>query len=195
MDIIIVAAMDVSGDPSIGNHGFIGIVIGTKESIDSMAKHLGSNKIHMSEIKHKKDRDSIISQLKFDNRNNIALCVKLNRDVVISRIRKMKRIRQQNIPNKKILRAYNKFVLYHLREKITNFLTKYGYTLSDIVFECDMDCRTLLKDNGLGYTDKNTAHMLSDIIAWANNNNKEPKGVISIDLTEIIEIELKKAFR
>ncbi len=130
--------MDASGDPSIDNHGFIGVVIGTKESIDSMAKHLGSNKIHMSEIKHKKDRDSIISQLKFDNRHNLH-CVKLNRDVVISR---MKRIKQQNIPNKKILRAYNKFVRYHLREKTTNFLTKYGYTLSDIVFECDMDCRT-----------------------------------------------------
>ena len=64
--------------------------------------------------------------------------------------------------------------------------------LSDVVFQCDHDCVGFAKDNGLRYSKKGDMHTLSDIVAWANNKNREPKGVISMDLTTLLEVELKK---
>ena len=37
---MIIGGMDVSGNPNVGNYVFMGMVIGTKESIDSIVKLL-----------------------------------------------------------------------------------------------------------------------------------------------------------
>ena len=58
-------------------------------------------------------------------------------------------------------------------------------------FECDSDCVKFLKDNGLKYADAGETHMLSDIVAWANQRNNEPEGVVEINLADIIKTELE----
>ena len=73
------------------------------------------------------------------------------------------------------------------------FLTMHDHALSDVLFQTDADCVNFLKDNGVGSTDASRAHMLSDIVAWANNRNRESlRGVISIDLTVTIRENLRE---
>ena len=186
-------AVDVSGDPEYGNYKFMGLVIGTNKGIRSIIERLGNNKIHMSTIKNKKDQLKIIRQLNFDNKEIIAFCIRIEKDKVIKKIKEMKK--NKNIGHQKIMRVYNHLLMYHLREKITLFLNKHNYSMSEVIFQCDSDCVNFVKDNNLRHTHAGDAHMLADIVAWGNNRNKEPKGVISIDLTKVIENEMIKALK
>ena len=92
----------------------------------------------------------------------------------------------------KIFRTYHYLLLEELRDTLILFLNKHNYALSDIVFQCDSDCRNIIRDMGLHYSDPKYAHMLSDIVAWFNNKNSEPKGVISVNLTTVIKDKLIK---
>ncbi len=185
------AGIDISGDPETDHYKRMSIVIGTKESIDSIVKRLGSNKIHMNQVK-KHDHGNIISKLDFTNDQIIAFCITLDKKLIVDRIRKSRRIKQKNISSEKIFRMYNNILMYEIRESIVDFLSKHNHALSDIVFQCDQDCLNFAKDTGLRYTEVGDAHMLADIVAWANNKNIEPDGVIAMDLRDIIERRLKK---
>ena len=56
---------------------------------------------------------------------------------------------------------------YHYKNymKKLEFLHIHNYELHKIVFECDSDCRTLARDNGLKYTGLGHVHIIADIIA------------------------------
>ena len=90
---------------------------------------------------------------------------------------------------------YNYLLLQHVREKILEFTVKHNHTLSDIVFECDADCRGFVQNNGLHHGDKDYAYILSDLVAWGNNRGREPDGVISVDVTDAIETKLRHDFK
>ena len=190
----ILAGIDISGDNIVGNYKFMGIVFGTEEYIRSTVKSLGSNKIHMVKIKDKDRQDEIISKLIFNNKDNISFCVRIDRDVIIKKIKKLKIVKGKKITKIQIFRTYHYVLLKQLREKIEKFLINHNFAITDIVFQCDGDCRRFLKDNGLQHADEGDAYMLSDIVAWANNRGKEPDGVITINLTDMIERELKRIF-
>ena len=98
------------------------------------------------------------------------------------------------ISRDRVYSAHSKILLQKLHEKFLEFLRIHNYELHKIVFGCDSDCRTFARDNGLKYADPRHAHIISDIVAWANNNELEPRGVIVMDLTHEIETELKKLF-
>ena len=85
--------------------------------------------------------------------------------------------------------------MYCLLEKIKAFVTKHGNALSDVVFQCDSNCGRFAKDGGLNHKDADDAHMLADIVAWANNKNKEPAGAISMDLKKAIEEKPKQKLK
>ena len=187
----LVGAFDVSGIPKLGNHRYMGIVIGTKPNIKSIIKSMGHKKIHMSNIMTK-DHDAIISKLKFDNRQNIAFCIRINRDQIIRNVKKLSKIKHKNISNGKIYRTYDYLLFQELREMILGFLIKHKYGLSDIIFECDSDCIRFVKSSGLKPTNAGDAHMLADIVAWANNRSIEPDGVITLDLAKVIEPKMMK---
>ena len=68
-----------------------------------------------------------------------------------------------------------------------------GEELSDIVFECDSDCRNFAKDNVLKCKEKWNAHAMNNIVVWLNNHgNREPPGVISRDISKWLEEQLIK---
>ncbi len=180
--------MDASGSPNEGNYKFMAIVIGAKEDIDHIIQQSGYLSEHMNRIENKKNQDQIISALRFHNQTVIAFCIQIDKYRILNKIN----IRKKNTSKKKILQIYNQTIFKQLREKILDFLYRHNYSLDDIVFQCDSDCKDFAKDVGLKYEErKGNAFYLSDIIAWANNKNKEPKGVMEIDLTKIIETKLK----
>ncbi len=186
----LVAGMDMSGDPGMGNDKFLSIVIGTEESVDSTVKRLGSNTIHMHMVKDKKTKDDIISTLKFDSQNCIALCIRIDKTLLSKKI-----IDMDYVSAKKFYQTCNYILFKQIRPKIEEFLIKYNCTIHDVTFQCDGDCMNLAKDVGLRYGAAGNVHMLADIVAWANNRCQEPDGVISIDIRDAIKRKIMKKFR
>jgi len=189
---MLVAGIDVSGNPHTGNYKFMGIVIGTEEKIRATVKKTGLSRPHMNRIKSGATQKRIVSEMCFDGKESIALCVLVNRNAVMEQT-KQKRSAQHH--KKKIYRVYNRAVMYHIQKKIGGFLTKHGSTIHDVVWQCDGDCRNIVKENGLQYGKTGPAYRLADVVAWANNRGTEPGETIAADLTGRIGEELAKALK
>ena len=72
-------------------------------------------------------------------------------------------------------------------------MLKHNHSAQDVVFECDSDCIDIVKDGGLRYAAAGRVHDLADAVAWANNRNVEPEGVVSADrVSKIREMSYKK---
>ena len=188
------AGVDVSGSKFIGNYKFMGIVIGTQESINHIVKNLEFTQIHMNAIMDKKKQDEILARLRFNGNENIAFCIRLDKDAIVKRISTRKRSGHR-YSRKNIFRAYDYLLHKYMHERIVAFLAKHNHALHDVVFQCDSDCRDFIKVNGLRHDNVGNAHRLADIVAWSNNKNKEPRGVESLDPRSWIDTELKKRFK
>lgn len=192
--MIMLAGVDVSGSKPVGNHKFMGIVIGTQESIRCIVKNLESNQNHMNAVMDKKKQDTILSRLRFNGNENIAFCVRLDKDTIVKKISTRKKYGHR-YPRKNIFRAYDYLSYKYMYERIATFLARHNHALSDVVFQCDSDCRDFIKVNGLRHDNAGNAYRLADIVAWSNNKNKEPRGVKSLDPRAWMDAELKKRFK
>lgn len=189
-----VAAMDVSGDQYSGNHKFLAVVVGTEEKINAIVKNLGNKKTHMSMIKSKSIKDRIISKVVFDGRESIAFCTRIDMKHVLEPIKSRRTVQRRKGQNR-TYRIYYRAVIHLVRKHIEYFLAPHQCAIHDIHFQCDDDCRNMIKYNGLKHDRPGSAHDLADIVAWANNRCMEPKGVVSIDLTGAIKNRLKKTLQ
>lgn len=189
---MIVGGMDVSGTPKTGNCKYLGVVVGTDQAINTVKINLGYEGIHMSQIGDKRRQDKIISKLKFDSREIMAFCFKIDKNTTINKIAEMRKIKKLRIPNSKIYRTYHYLLAHHIRQQITEFLVMHNQDMSSTIFQCDGDCKNFLKESGLHHANGGNAHMLSDAVAWANNTNREPQGVIQADLSSEIRKGLIK---
>ena len=187
---MILAGMDVSGNTTVGNHKYLSIVIGTENSINSLFRKIGYKKIHKKSIRKNKEQKELLEKIIFDNHNNMALCLYINRNPIMNKVKNMRKIKRKRISEIKILRTYHYLLFQSIRDKIELFLTSHNVSITDIVFQCDSDCRNLIRDCGLKYSDEGIAHQISDVVAWANNKQQDPSGVISLDLSEELEKKL-----
>ena len=175
----LLGAMDVSGNTHAGNHLFLAVVICTPEYLTSLRKYLKSKQINLG-LKTSPNRSLIASELQFGD-NCLALCCKINRDVIIDKFLQRK-IKHGKRPDRRVvLRSFNRQVYDLLQDRILTFLAQHNCDRDDVVFECDSDCRGFVKDVGLRYGDKSTDY-ISDIVAWSNNRGSEPPGTIQQNL-------------
>jgi len=107
--IVLVAGIDVSGNPYAGNYKFMGIVIGTEEKIQATVKKTGFGMPHMNRIKSRKAQKRIVSEMNFDGKESIAFCVLLDRNAVIEQT-KQKGSTQYHT-KMKIYRVYNRTLM------------------------------------------------------------------------------------
>ncbi len=106
--------MDFSGNAGSLDK-FIAIVIGTEESISAIFDTLGYDHIHMRNI-HSDKQNTIVSRLRFDGKNNIAFCIRIDRNIITNQILTLRRIK------KKIYLPKKFFV--HITELYSNTLQK-----------------------------------------------------------------------
>ena len=135
---MLAAAMDMSEDPKVGDHRFLGVVLGTRYKIDSIIKYIG-REIHMRDIKSGEMQRRILSKVCFDGRENTAFCVRLYKHKIISELVPAK-AKGRTVKKQKTHMAYNRLVFQHMREEMEKFLYVHGHSVDDIVFECDSDC-------------------------------------------------------
>ncbi len=185
--------MDFSGNNDSYDK-FIAIVIGTEESISAIFNTMGYDHIHMRNI-HSDKQNAIISKLRFDGKNNIAFCIRIDRNIITNKIRNMRRIKKKNILNEKIFYACNLAVSRYIIERLQRFVLEHGQSLEDVIFQCDGDCIRFAKDVNLKYSYKGSAYDLSDVVAWCNNHGLEPKGVVTLDIRNDVKSKLLHDFK
>ena len=190
---MLVGGMDFSGNAGSLDK-FIAIVIGTKGSISTIFDAMGYDHIHMRNI-HGDKQNAIVSKLRFDGKNNIAFCIRIDRNIITNQILTLRRIKKKNIPTEKFFRAYYRTVFQHIAERLRRFTLDHGQRLEDVLFQCDSDCIRFAKDTNLRYVYKGSAYDLSDVVAWCNNRGLEPKGVITLDISSDVKSSLLHDFK
>ena len=213
---MIYAAIDVSGNPGEGNSKFMGIVLVTDDHLKSIINHIELKQILLSTSKLARIRDKLSSKLEFNTKESAVFCLRIEKDRIITNIKKMMDKKHRRTPNARIYQKYYQIIFSQIRDEIITFAKNYNYELSEIIFQCDDDCKHFLKKNGLQYNlikqknvipnknhkngnayydDETYAYVLSDLVAWSNNRGREPKGVTPKNLEDILEKELKRSFR
>lgn len=155
---MMLAGMDFSGDESVGNRKYMGIVVGTKEGIRTVVTSLELHQIHMRTIRGKKKRDATVSKLGFNGNTTIALCIWLDKDAMIEKIRMRKK--GHRYPKKRVINTYDYILYRYIYKQIIIFCVKYGCTVREVAFQCDGDCVDFVRHNGLERDYPGDAHML-----------------------------------
>ena len=191
---MLTGGMDVSGNQDEGQYKFMGMVIGTQDSINHIVKKAELDRYSKGGMKQTRIRQKMISKLSFDGINNVAFCVLIDRERIITKIRSSKRGKLER-SGANIYRIYNNSAFYHIKNQIAAFSNRHGHGYGDIQFQCDSDCERFAKENALQYTDAGTTHTLSDLVAWANKRQKKIHGVIEIDASKRIEEDMIKLLK
>ena len=192
---ILIVGMDASGNPISGNHKFVAIVIGTEDQITHLVRRLENRAIHMNMIRSKKEQNRIIEKLIFNHTDCIAFCIRLERKAVLEKIRHARQQKGRYVDDMKLLRTYHYLVWREIRDHVEKFLHQHGCGIDEVVFQCDGDCRDFAKDLGWRHAAGGSAHMLADIVAWANSHGREPTGTVSLDLTDSVYKQMAKRFK
>ncbi len=177
----ILAAMDVSGNPNVGNHEFLSIILCTQQYLDCLKKKLKSKRVRL-DVKNSTTRNLIASELAFEYKDVLALCCRINRDDIINKILRQKTKHRKQPMRHLILRSFNRQVYALLQDKISTFLISKKCDRDEVKFQCDGDCVGFAKDVGLSHIGSNDLHIVADVLAWMNNHGREPPGTVSMDL-------------
>lgn len=190
----LLAGMDASGDQKSGNQKFMAVVIGTEESIVAMTRRLGSDSIHMNMIRNPRERDEILSKIRFDGRTCIGLCVRLERKLVLDGTQKRAK-KSPRIYKRRAVSAYHQLVWDMVRDPVEGFLRQHGCEIRRLGIQCDADCRDFARDRGWHSRPVGSAHMLADIVAWANNHRREPEGTMYMDIHDRLVKSMRRKFK
>ena len=116
----------------------------------------------------------------------------MDRDKIIKNIISAKQFKLKKA-NLRIYTLYQESLFYHMRDRIQKFTEKHRHGYQDIEFQCDSDCEHFAKVNGIPRVKDGPVHMLSDLVAWANNRQKKIRGVIEINEVVKVEEDLRRA--
>lgn len=189
------AGMDVSGDPKSGNHRFMGIVIGTNESIKALTRRLGPEPVHMNRIVGRSAKYDIINKVNFDGINRMGLCIRLEKNRTFSSLRDRLKRESNPVTNKKMYRTYHALMWNLIRDRVEQFLRQHDFEVHRLAFQCDDDCKFFVHDQGWHRASPGSAHGLADVLAWANRRGIEPKGAVRLDISKPLEERMFKLFK
>lgn len=190
-------AIDVSGDQKSKNYKYLALVACTEEFLHSMIRDAGLNAVIKSSIDKQVMRKTIISSLREDARKCFVLCVKIEKNAILDKIKKSRFMQRYSRTRntQHVIRIYNRNVMELIRNPLDEFLARHGRALAEIKVESDGDCKGLLSDNGIRWTKKSHTHMIADATAWANNHDSEPRGAVRMDIVEPLTKSLIKELK
>ena len=191
MAVALVFGIDVSGCPESGNYKYMAVFICTEEFLNVVVRRLQLNTVGGGFDTKKKTENPYLTLSSLIHAN-VLLCIKTERKKILQIVESEAKADASNLLTSKIRYAYHQAVWRSVRGRIADFLKQHKQDFDDAVFESDGDCVNFLKDVAVRRTEPSYAHMMADAIAWANNANKAPKGVIEIDATGQIVTALRK---
>lgn len=181
--------------PESGRHKFMAVVIGTDESMGGLAGRIGPKPVHMSSIRSRDTKGGIIDKVRFDGRNLMGLCIRLEKKRTFARLAGGPKQRRRFASNKKLPRTYHGLVRNQLSDHAGPFRLSHNCEAHRLDFQCDFDCRDFVNDRGWHRASPGQAHMLADIPAWGNSHGLEPKGSTCIGLSDSLEAQMMRHFR
>ena len=188
------AGVDVSGDQLSGNHKFMGLVIGTNESIMSIYKRMGPGPIHMSRL-HPRRRNAVMGEITFDGASCVGLCMRIEKNLILSKVASQLKLNNDYLNHKKLSRTYDSLLWSMVRGRVVEFLCAHGSEPNHLSIQCDHDCEVFVKDRGCRPENRGPAYELADALAWANRRGMEPRGAVRLDLARPIEAQMLKRFK
>ena len=170
---MLLAGMDVSGNPNETNYKFLGVVIGTHESIMGLSKQLGDLSRTYGLVKMIRKNNLCMKSYRLNKRNRIAFCVTLDRSNIIQRVEN--KIAKRKRKGGKYFRTYNRVVMQLLREHIEEFLLKNHHgSITELIIQGEGDSKPFTKAGNIKFQRKGAAYRISDYVAWMNNRGKSP---------------------
>lgn len=185
---MIVGAADASANVD-GSNEHMAIIVGEEIVINSILKKLGFDFIHMSRIKGMKTKNYILDNLDFYKYDIFALCVKTERTIMINKFLDGKKNKQSS---RRIRNIFDYALLQHISPAMANYLTPRKCTITDVPFQCDTDCIETITIKGIKCCPPSKAHVLADIVAWANTHERLLEGVDDMDLVGRITKSMTK---
>ena len=178
-------SMDVSGDLVVGNHKYLGVFMATQDGIGTIFRQLRRMNIRIDDLKRKRRRRDTADGIDFDGGECVAFCARIDRDPIIRRTKRMRRLKKTS--EGKIRKTYHNVLFHTLKDKMEDFSLAHGAALAEVRFQCDSDCMNFIRDAGLMSDSEGDAHAIADNIAWANNAGIEPRGTRPLDLVSELE--------
>ncbi|ABK77437.1 hypothetical protein CENSYa_0804 [Cenarchaeum symbiosum A] len=170
MTVELLAGLDVS---SKQGKEYLGGIVGLKESITSTHKRLGYEQIHMRTLGGK-TREIILGKLIFDL-DYFPFCIRTDRNAIIGESMKSRNVRHSAVRRMVLEKHFDRIVYSYICVEILPFLQKYKMDMTDFSFECDIDCKNLVRRSGGRQIEQGIAHDLADIIAWSFTRGKRLK--------------------
>lgn len=187
--------MDVSGDEDNKNYKYLGIVIGTNESIMSLSNDIGPFPERFSRVKPQ-DREKIIKKLIFDSKNRMAFCVRLERQKIIKEISNSRIVsKYRKIGKKKLYNTFEYVIMQQVNKKIREFITVHGVSMNQLIIQGDKDSTYFANAGNFRHQERGAAYRLSDYVAWCNNKNCAPPTVVELDFIGEIPQIMKKILK
>ena len=185
--------MDVSGNPSTGDCSYLGLVMGTIESITSLSKQLPEKIEHLALIRNSCQKEKIRNLLQFDGKNRVAFCFKLHKSEVLSEIKKYTRHKKTN--DKKLYDIFEKTVAGHIKKYVEPFSFVHKLSVTELDIQCDGDCNQFVKKGGWKIKKKGSAYKIADCVAWFNNAQQPIVSCKEINLIDKIKENMLKSLK
>lgn len=189
---MLVAAADISWYPTPKDE-YMAITIGEENDVKLALKELGhGNCIHMQNIRKEKTKNDILEKLDLRKYQILSLCIRTERRNTIEIFKKKKK---KNYSDQRILNFFDYALFHYLEPKLSQYLSPRHYALTDIVFQCDVDCRHTMKTKGLKCAKPDDMHTLADITAWANSHERSLRGVTELNYANDIQKDIRERYR
>lgn len=197
-----ICGIDTSKDAGAGKsrktgRTYIGLVIGTDEVISKINESFGPDMTHMRSVRRRKRQAEIVSRLKFDPKDSMAICIEIDKRSIVyrtsSRLKK-KRKRRRKVETNKLYASCDVALYRIIKRKINKFILEHNCDLGEIEFQYDKDCEDFVKHNNLRGHYRGPAYRISDILAWANLRGMEPDGATHINAEPEVEDEVRRMF-
>lgn len=178
------AGMDISyvlpagGDDTGGRFEHLACVIGRADRINSVANRHGlDGSVHMRRLKGRL-HDGILAGMDLSEDGIAAYCIRIEKKGIVERVMEVK-----NFSYDRVVKAFDRLLFRLISANMEEFISPYRMELSDVTFEVDEDCRSLLATNRIDHTRPRKAHNLADVIAWGNSHGRHVRGVTEMNLS------------
>lgn len=179
--------MDVSG--KMDNYQYLGVILGEKNNLEALYRRMGSPTIHMSGLEKGKQQ-KIIQQMIFDQNHRIAICVRIDRKLVIQEVENRRIAKYRRMPKGKLFAMFEEILFKYLRHQIEKYTLKHHMAAENIPVECDDDSLVFAKAWRTRSIQPAGAHFIADVLAWCNTKNITLNSVIELNYSDRIKKDM-----
>jgi len=187
---MLIFGADVIGDSDISEHQYIGLVIGTEESVNRLHNRIGLDKeIHMRELSDNQ-KTTLYQRIDFTDNDIESWCMHVDRQNIIDTIKLSENLHPRFKRGKLIQRHFDNLLLKKIKQDIENFTIPYGKHIEDLTMQCDGDMIRTAQNWKMGTEHKGRAYQLADAIVYCRQRRHNVPGWHVHDFRDDLLVEM-----